>query len=291
MVEASSEKEAALFAPIDSISMEERESSILHPFVSFTWKLQGPLGLKMMIRGRDADDEKGVQVSGFAESFPEDPSLSGIEVGMTVLAVNGQDVEHGSYNRVIRAIQAAVRPLQMEFGAPIPLVNGLKSKARLNVAPNRRHESGQEEASEEEANEFEEEEQEGLSRLRLELMTGNTTAAGGGDEAITSARSLPQSPALTSDPSQRSIDKIIFGASRLQERRSSLGALPRHGIVLGRTRYPQGRRPSLAKTENNVGGKALARKSKLKSERTSTPRSPRSRRGSGSSGGTATTFV
>jgi len=117
--------------------IEEREV----PLVSFTWKLEGPLGLKMMIRGKDAGDEKGVQVSGFAEAFPEDPSLSGIEKGMTVLAVNGQDVEHGSYNRVISTIQAAARPLRVEFGAPTPLVNGLNSKV-VTLARHNRHETG-----------------------------------------------------------------------------------------------------------------------------------------------------
>jgi len=91
----------------------EREVTV----ASYTWELPGPLGLKMMIRGRDANDPKGVQVSGFAEAFPsyQDPAFSGIEHGMPVLAVNGQDVERGSYNTVVERIEAATRSILTAF--------------------------------------------------------------------------------------------------------------------------------------------------------------------------------
>ena len=68
----------------------------------------------MMIRGRDANEAKGVQVSGFAASFLSS-NLSGIQKGMPVLAVNGRDVERGTYKTVVETIEAATRSISTHF--------------------------------------------------------------------------------------------------------------------------------------------------------------------------------
>jgi len=83
--------------------------------------------------GKDSDDAAGVQVSGFEDSFP-DAENSGIQRGMKILSVNGEDVSTHSQNATIAIVRAAGRPLTMEFTKKKKLVNGVKAAAQRTIA-------------------------------------------------------------------------------------------------------------------------------------------------------------
>lgn len=100
----------------------------------YTWEEDGPLGLKLMHCGKNPDDKQGVQVSGFEDNFPGDPTESGIQKGMKLLSVNGTDVAFHSKTDTIAAVRAASRPLTMEFSKKKKLVNGLKAAAQRKMA-------------------------------------------------------------------------------------------------------------------------------------------------------------
>ena len=108
---ASKQKAEGLLAERKKAREAKKAAEALHappqeaPVASYTWDSPGPLGLKMMIRGQDQDDPQGVKLSGFdPDAFPGD--LCTIQKGMTVLLVNGVDVERGAYKTVIKAIHA-----------------------------------------------------------------------------------------------------------------------------------------------------------------------------------------
>jgi len=84
--------------------------------------------------GKNSDDAAGVQVSGFEDSF-HDAENSGIERGMRILSVNGEDVSTHSKTATIAIVKAAGRPLTMEFSEKKKLVNGLKAVAMLRLKP------------------------------------------------------------------------------------------------------------------------------------------------------------
>jgi len=102
--------------------------------MKYTWKLPGSLGLKLMQRGDNPDDPRGVQVSGFTDSCADETKASGIEKGMVIVKLNGDVVEAVSYKDLVAKIKVAGRPLKMNFSAAMELVNGLKAKAQKLAA-------------------------------------------------------------------------------------------------------------------------------------------------------------
>ena len=110
--------------------LEDLDGEILTTALKYTWKHEGPLGLKLMKRGDTPEELKGVQVSGFSEDAHPDVIGSGIERGTVILKINGLYCNLHSYTSVLARIKSQPRPLKISFSEPLKLVNGLKVAAK-----------------------------------------------------------------------------------------------------------------------------------------------------------------
>ena len=85
-----------------------------YPGVEHTWVDEGPLGLELRQAGSDVDALAGVVVKDAAPFVPRSV------VGQTLHTIAGEDVSVCSYNDILKKLQAAPRPVTMQFSEVQP---------------------------------------------------------------------------------------------------------------------------------------------------------------------------